>query len=108
VVCATTEHVNAAFNASGRSYDSRRLVSTLQGQSIKIGRHKVTRLMREVNLKPVWKKKFVCTTDSNHDLPVANNILNLQPAYYCTRIAVANTRAMNTRRCSNDTALSAA
>jgi len=78
VVCATTVHIKAAFNASDRSYGSRRLVSTLQGQSIKIGRHKVTRLMREANLKPVWKKKFVNTTDSKHDLPVAENILNRQ------------------------------
>jgi len=78
VVCATTVHLKAAFNASDRSYGSRRLVSTLQGQSIKIGRHKVMRLMREANLKPVWKKKFVNTTDSNHDLPVAENILNRQ------------------------------
>ena len=78
VVCETTVHIKAAFNASDRSYGSRRLVSSLQSQSIKIGRHKVTRLMREANLKPVWKKKFVNTTDSNHDLPVAQNILNRQ------------------------------
>jgi len=78
VVCATTVHLKAAFNASDRSYGSRRLVSTLQGQDIKIGRHKIMRLMREANLKPVWKKKFVNTTDSNHDLPVAENILNRQ------------------------------
>ena len=70
--------IKAAFNASDRSYGSRRLVPTLQSQSIKIGRHKVTRLMREANLKPVWKKKFVNTTDINHDLPVAQNILNRQ------------------------------
>lgn len=78
VVCATTVQLKAAFNASGSSYGSRRLVSTLQGQDIKIGRHKIMRLMREANLKPVWKKKFVNTTDSNHDLPVAENILNRQ------------------------------
>jgi transposase InsO family protein len=78
VVCATTVHLRAAFNASQRSYGSRRLVSTLQGQDIKIGRYKVRRLMREADLKPVWKKKFVNTTDSNHDLPVAENLLNRQ------------------------------
>jgi len=78
VVCATTVHLKAAFNASQRSYGSRRLVSTLQGQDIKIGRYKVRRLMREAGLKPVWKKKFVNTTDSNHDLPVAENLLNRQ------------------------------
>lgn len=78
VICATTVHLKAAFNASQRTYGSRRLVSTLQGQDIKIGRHKARRLMREADLKPVWKKKFVNTTDSNHNLPVAENILNRQ------------------------------
>ena len=34
--------------------------------------------MLESNLKPVWKKKFVSTTDSKHGLPVAENILNRQ------------------------------
>lgn len=78
VICAATVHLKAAFNASERSYGSRRLVSTLQAQNINIGRFKVMRLMREYNLKPVWKRKFVSTTDSNHDLPVAENILNRQ------------------------------
>jgi len=77
-VCTTSVHLKAAFNASQRSYGSRRLVSTLQGQNIKIGRYKVRRLMREADLKPVWKKKFVNTTDSNHNLPVAENLLNRQ------------------------------
>ena len=78
VVCAASVHLKAAFNASQRSYGSRRLVSTLQAQDIKIGRFKVIRLMRESNLKPVWKRKFVNTTNSKHDLPVAENILNRQ------------------------------
>jgi transposase InsO family protein len=78
VVCATTVHLKAAFNASDRSYGSRRLVSTLHTQNINIGRFKVMRLMRESKLKPVWKRKFVSTTDSNHTLPVAENILNRQ------------------------------
>ena len=78
VMCAATVHLRAAFNASQRSYGSRRLMSILQGQDIKIGRYKVRRLMHEADLKPVWKKKFVNTTDSNHNLPVAENILNRQ------------------------------
>ena len=35
-VCAPTAHLKAAFNASQRSYGSRRLMSTLQGQDIKL------------------------------------------------------------------------
>ena len=77
-ICADTTHLKAAFAASGRSYGSRRLVSALQGRQIVIGRYKVRRLMREANLKPVWKRKFVSTTDSKHNLPVAENILNRQ------------------------------
>lgn len=29
-------------------------------------------------MKPVWKRKFVHTTDSKHDLPIAANVLNRQ------------------------------
>jgi len=32
--------------------------------------------MREAALHPVWKRKFIHTTDSRHDLPVAENLLN--------------------------------
>jgi transposase InsO family protein len=34
--------------------------------------------MRKAALKPVWKRKFVHTTDSKHDLPIAANVLNRQ------------------------------
>ncbi len=38
----------------------------------------VARLMREMNLKCKTVKKFVATTDSKHDEPVAPNLLNRQ------------------------------
>jgi putative transposase len=34
--------------------------------------------MRRAGLKPVWKRKFIHTTDSNHTLPIAENILARQ------------------------------
>ena len=77
-ICSTTVHLKVEFAASGRSYGSRRLVSALNGKSIVIGRYKVRRLMREANIKTVWKRKFINTTDSKHDLPIAENILNRQ------------------------------
>lgn len=43
-----------------------------------IGRYNVRSLMRQQALKRVWKRKFVHTTDSKHDLPVAANVLNRQ------------------------------
>ena len=43
-----------------------------------MGRYRVRRLMREHALRPVWKRKFVSTTDSRHGLPVFDNILDRQ------------------------------
>ena len=77
-ICVASVQVKAAFVANQRCYGSRRIVDELHAQDIVIGRYKVRRLMREAGLKPVWKKKFVNTTDSNHDLPVAENLLNRQ------------------------------
>ena len=76
--CADSVQVKAAFAANQRCYGSRRIVKELQARNVVMGRFKVRRLMREAGLKPVWKKKFVSTTDSKHDLPVAENLLNRQ------------------------------
>ncbi len=73
---AATPHLKAAFAASGNSYGSRRLSCALQVQGLSIGRYQVRSLMREANLRPVWKRKFSATTDSQHDLPVAENALD--------------------------------
>jgi transposase InsO family protein len=76
--CQAGIHVKAAFAASNQSYGSRRLVAALEIQGIHIGRYKVRSLMRKAGLKPVWKRKFIHTTDSKHDLPIAENILARQ------------------------------
>lgn len=75
-ICVASMQVKAAFAANQRCYGSCRIVDELKAQSVVMGRFKVRRLMREAGLKPVWKKKFVNTTDSKHDLPVAENLLN--------------------------------
>ena len=71
-------HLKAAFIASHQSYGSRRMVTALGNQGIQIGRYKVRSLMREAGLKPVWKRKFIHTTHSKHQLPIAANILARQ------------------------------
>lgn len=70
--------LKAAFSANDRCYGSRRLMSVLRNDGVSIGRFKVRKLMREHGLKPAWKRKFVHTTDSNHNLAVAENLLNRQ------------------------------
>lgn len=71
-------HVRAAFEASGRTYGSRRVALDLGRQGVKIGRYRARTLMRQADLRPVWKRKFVATTNSRHDRPVAPNVLGRQ------------------------------
>ena len=74
--CADSVHLKAAFAASGRAYGSRRLCTALQSRGITIGRHRVRSLMRANQLRSVWRRKFIHTTDSKHTMPVAANVLN--------------------------------
>ena len=76
--CKASVHLRAAYMSSGRSYGSRRLVTALANSGLQVGRYKVRRLMQQASLKPVWKRKFVHTTDSKHALPVAPNVLARQ------------------------------
>jgi putative transposase len=55
-------------------YGSRRITAELQRRGQKVNRKRVQRLMREDNLLCLRKRKFVITTDSNHDLPVHPNL----------------------------------
>jgi len=73
-----TASLNAKFVASGRTYGSRRLQHALRADGVHVGRYRVRRLMRQAGMQVVWKRKFVNTTDSNHDFPVAENLLNRQ------------------------------
>ena len=47
-------------------------------QDITVGRYQIRQIMRELDIRPVWKKAFVRTTDSQHKLPVAENLLDQQ------------------------------
>jgi putative transposase len=75
-VCAASVHLKAAFAASGRTYGSRRLCTVLQSQGLPIGRHRVRSLMRANQLRSVWKRKFINTTDGKHTMAVSANVLN--------------------------------
>lgn len=77
-ICATTVRLKQAFLSSNRSYGSRRLQRALTAQGIRIGRYRVRRLMRAQQLTPIWKRRWVPTTDSRHHLPVFENLLNRQ------------------------------
>ena len=78
VLCAASVHLKAAFAASHKAYGSRRLRTAMAERGLAMGRHRVRTLMRTNNLRPVWRRKFVHTTDSKHGLAVSPNVLNRQ------------------------------
>ncbi len=78
VPCGTRVRLHSVFEATGHCYGSRRLRQELAAEGIEIGRHRIRSLMKELQLKPIWKRKFVPTTDSNQNLPVYENVLDRQ------------------------------
>ena len=78
LVCAASVHLKAAFVASHKAYGSRRLRTAMAERGLVMGRHRVRTLMRINGLRPVWRRKFVHTTDSKHGLAVSAHVLNRQ------------------------------
>jgi transposase InsO family protein len=70
--------VRASFDASKQRYGSPRIHEDLLEQQEQVSRKRVIRLMQEEGLKARARKRFKCTTMSDHDQPVAANLLNRQ------------------------------
>ena len=68
--------VQRVFEEHNGNYGNRRITLELQDDGVEIGRHRVARLMRENGLKGRIKPAFRKTTDSDHDMPVAPNLLD--------------------------------
>ncbi len=66
----------AAVHAESRGrYGSPRVHAELRARGRRIGRHRVARLMRKGGLAARRRRRFRTTTDSDHSLPVAPNVL---------------------------------
>ena len=70
--------VQASFTESKQRYGSPRIHRDLVAQDEAVSRKRVVRLMREAGLKARQRKRFKCTTMSDHDQPVAANLLDRQ------------------------------
>jgi putative transposase len=70
--------VRASFEASKHRYGSPRIHEDLLEQKERVSRKRVIRLMQEDGLKARIRKRFTCTTMSDHDQPVAANLLDRQ------------------------------
>ena len=63
---------------TNHSYGSRRMKRALNNLSYPVSRPKARKLMQEAGVKVLRRKKFKVTTNSNHDMPVYDNLLQRQ------------------------------
>lgn len=73
---AFTVRIKAIFEESDSTYGAIRIERELRKQGIYCSKNRVARIMRKEGLVSVHRKKFrVCTTNSKHNLKVADNII---------------------------------
>jgi len=70
-----TTRIQVIHGESRQTYGSPRVHRELRTQGTEISRKRVERLMREAGIRVRPQARFVVTTDSDHDLPVAPNLL---------------------------------
>ena len=70
--------IRVIHQESRETYGSPRIWDALIKQGHCVGEHRVARLMRVEGIRAKTMKKWRATTQSNHRLPVAENILNRQ------------------------------
>jgi len=68
--------ISEVHEKTRKCYGIRRLKKELQERKISIGKHRLARLRRELGISVKQKKTYKKTTNSNHDFPIAPNILD--------------------------------
>jgi transposase InsO family protein len=67
--------IRRVFIDSRKTYGSPRIFKALREKGQKCGRHQVERLMRKDGITPKRRRKFKKTTDSDHNYPIAPNLV---------------------------------
>ena len=70
-----TEQIRTAHKASKETYGSPRIFAELKEAGARCSEKRIARLMRLAGIHAVAPKRFVATTDSRHNLPIAENLL---------------------------------
>lgn len=71
-----TEAIRKIHERSKQTYGSPRIAAELVDLKVKASRPRVARLMKKAGLKGLQPKKFVTTTDSDHDYEPSENVLS--------------------------------
>lgn len=72
---AVLAHIQAIHSEVKGEYGWPRMWKELQDRDVRVGKERVRRLMKLHGIQARGKKKFVVTTDSKHNLPIAENLL---------------------------------
>ena len=70
--------IRAVHSEVKARYGSPRIHAELVARGMPCGVNTVAKLMRDEGIAAKTKRKFRCTTDSNHDRPVAENVVDRQ------------------------------
>ena len=70
--------IRAIHKASRETYGSPRVHTDLQANGETCGKHRTARIMRDNNIQAKVQRKYKATTNSRHNYPVAENILDRQ------------------------------
>lgn len=70
------EKIRVIYEQSKKRYGSPRIHQALRNQSIRCSKKRVERLMHEMGICARYKRQFKVTTNSKHNYPVAQNLLN--------------------------------
>lgn len=68
--------IRASHAKSRKNYGSPRITEDLREAGLKCGKNRVARVMRDKKIVAKTKRRFKVTTNSDHKLPVAPNLVN--------------------------------
>jgi len=75
------QKIKIHWEKSRKSYGARRITEKLKNEGEAIGRKRVGKIMNKNGIKAIGKKKFKpITTNSNHNLPIAERIFKTEIA----------------------------
>jgi len=64
------------YEASHGIYGSPRITEELRAEGRNVSQNRIARMMRAAGIRAIKPKRFIATTDSKHNYPVAPNVLD--------------------------------